>query len=100
MAARLAARALDPSNPVQMAWMNSDLHSSGLAAVIPTELYDPTNDELATVAATNAGMPNPVCLQHLVSTFYFARSQLAGKYILFCKITINLVQISDDCSSS
>jgi hypothetical protein len=25
----------------------------------------PTNDELATVAAANVGMPNPVCLPHL-----------------------------------
>ena len=58
-------RALDPSNPVQMAWMNSDLHSNCFAAVIPTEQYDLTNDEFATVAATNAGMPNPACLQHL-----------------------------------
>jgi len=58
-------RALDPSNPVQMAWMNSDLHSNCFAAVIPTEQYDLTNDEFATVAATNAGMPNPACLEHL-----------------------------------
>ncbi len=35
------------------------------AAVIPTEQYDLTNDVFATVAATNAGMPNPACLQHL-----------------------------------
>jgi hypothetical protein len=58
-------RALDPSNPVQMAWMNSDLHSNCFAAVIPTVAYDLTNDEFATVTATNAGMPNPVCLKHL-----------------------------------
>ncbi len=45
-------RALDPSNPVQMAWMNSDLHSNCFAAVIPTAQYDLTNDEFATVAAT------------------------------------------------
>ncbi len=43
-----------------MAWMNSDLHSNSLAAVIPTEQYDLTNDELATVAATNAGCPTPL----------------------------------------
>ena len=49
-------RALDPSNPVLMAWTNSDLHSSSSAAVIPTEQHDLTNDELATAAATNAGM--------------------------------------------
>ena len=58
-------RALDPSNPVQMAWMNSDLHSNSFAAVIPTEMYNFTNDEFAIVAATNAGMPNPACLRHL-----------------------------------
>ena len=58
-------RGRDPGNPVLMAWMNSDPHSSSFAAVIPTEQYDLTNDELATVAATNAGMPNPVCLSHL-----------------------------------
>jgi hypothetical protein len=58
-------RALDSSNPVQMAWMNSDLHSNCFAAVIPTLAYDLTNDEFAAAAATNAGMPNPPCLEHL-----------------------------------
>jgi hypothetical protein len=57
-------RALDPtgSNRVLMPveWTNSDLHSNSFAAVIPaTEQHDLTNDELATAAATNAGMPNP-----------------------------------------
>ncbi len=79
--------------------MNSDLHSNCFAAVIPTVAYDLTNDEFAAAAATNAGMPNPPCLENLgvklmrpkagdetagdedgadppPGTFYFAKSQL------------------------
>jgi hypothetical protein len=48
-----------------MAWMNSDGNSNRFAAVTPTQQHDLTNDELAIIAATNAGMPNPVCLEHL-----------------------------------
>jgi hypothetical protein len=38
---------------------HTDHYSNTFAVVIPTPLYDLTNEEFATVATTNVGLPNP-----------------------------------------
>ena len=58
-------RALNPANPVQMAWINRDRHSTMFASVIPTAQYNLTNEELWCAAASSLGIENPVCLPHI-----------------------------------
>ena len=59
-------RALNPANPVQMAWINRDRHSTMFASVIiPTAEYNLTNEELWCAAASSLGIENPVCLPHI-----------------------------------
>ena len=56
---------MDPSHPVCQAYHNKDEYGNMLAGVIPTEQYDLANEEPATAAATNGGLPSPMCLPHL-----------------------------------
>ena len=58
-------RALNPANPVQMAWINRDRHTTMFASVIPTAQYNLTNEELWCAAASSLGIENPVCLPHI-----------------------------------
>ena len=61
----LKIRALNPANPVYMAWTNRDQHSTMFASVIPTEQYNLKNEELWCAASTSLGIPNPVCIPHI-----------------------------------
>ena len=57
-------RALSPANPVQMAWVNRDRHSTTFVNVIPIERYNLSNEELWSAVSTTLGIPNPVCRPH------------------------------------
>ncbi len=69
MVAKIAATNLDlqirnlpPDNPVQLAWVNADRHTTMFTNVIPTKLYDLTNQELHSAASVCLGIPNPAPL--------------------------------------
>jgi hypothetical protein len=55
----LKIRALNPANPVYMAWVHRDRQSTIFANVIPTEQYNLTNDEFCCAASAVLGITNP-----------------------------------------
>jgi hypothetical protein len=61
----LRIRALNPANPVYMAWINRDPHSTMFANVIPTEQYNLANEEFSCAVSTSLGITNPVCIPHI-----------------------------------
>ncbi len=69
--AKIAATNLDlqignlpPGNLVQLTWVNADRNTTVFANVIPTKLYEFTNQELHSAASVCLGIPNPVCIPH------------------------------------
>ncbi|MEI7747102.1 MAG: hypothetical protein WCJ28_06150, partial [Actinomycetota bacterium] len=61
----LRIRALNPANPVYLAWVHRDRHSTMFANVIPTEQYNLTNEEFSCAVSTSLGITNPVCIPHI-----------------------------------
>jgi hypothetical protein len=55
----LRIRALNPANPVYLAWIHRDRHSTMFANVIPTEQYNFTNEELSCAVSTSLGITTP-----------------------------------------
>jgi hypothetical protein len=61
----LQIRNLPPDNPIHLAWANADRNTTMFANVIPTKLYDLTNEEFHSAASVCLGIPNPVCIPHI-----------------------------------
>ena len=56
---------MNPSNLVYQAHVNSDRHTNMFAALIPTEQYKLTNQQLYCAASMSVGTPSPICIPHL-----------------------------------
>ena len=61
----LKIRALHSANPVYMAWIHRDRHSTMFANVIPTDQYNLTNEEFWTAVSSSLGITNPLCIPHI-----------------------------------